>query len=883
MPARSIGPSFMLGTLRLGPCARAALVACAALLPVLPVELAPGARHVAVALAGRPTFAPAALAQASDEIAPTPITTRSFERLLRAYVRPTDEESGALDRLHEAYLAKFRAELEPEIDAIANSMAGQFPTREQFDRFLRDIDRLGARIAEADAAFLASASALVAEERRSGFDRIREARERERALMGITRVRFGFGAQFVDLADLLLRCEPLEDRRADFAEFLRTVEQRTLAQARAHASGIKGGFGSFWDAVQPLMELERGREGATEPPNPEELERIQRVYMDAMAKLAESSRRTVRANFEGNRGALAQLGNYFDEATALDIRQEAVRRALTDSFGPSIGIGRRIDVEFAGERIARDASVPAEVRARVAEIAIAWRRDHVARLESWASVAVTRDVAEMAMIADGIEEGDDGGEEAAREGMRVAASRALDAIASELGPELAERFLDREDPADGGPVRHFVKRKADAAAAAGGDDEAGDDDGGGGLAAPSAPPAWAVPGFASSGMVPPALDGRAATRIAALLGVGGVDGAVVDAIVESHRNDDWRPVMEPISARIARAQQSLHSAGEDGRLVTDMAKLAEIRAAREEAARRLLDLDAQLVAEVAGVLGVGADHPFALLMRLERLVALGSRPGGGQSALLAPPAVVLEVAELDPAVARTVAEAAAPELRRLADEMPALLLASLARAQRMAEAETGFASRDSQTIEASSRRYTETIAECQRADADLLARVGRILEDAALLSGGEELKSRIRRARLGAVYPDVYRIDHGLGRQFAAIGRMGGLSPDVVGTVEAIRAEYDAIYDKLSEQMIAPAFDNIAGDGSPEAWRDYGRRMEAIEKVRFQRTEFIEKTRNALVRTLGPEAAAKVPGLVRATRGVEERRASLKPDDPNAW
>lgn len=341
--------------------------------------------------------------------------------------------------------------------------------------------------------------------------------------------------------------------------------------------------------------------------------------------------------------------------------------------------------------------------------------------------------------------------------------------------------------------------------------------------------------------------------------------------------------MEPIAARIARAQQSLHAAGEDGRLVTDMAKLAEVRAAREDAARRLFDLDAQLVAEVAGVLGVNADHPFALLMRLERLVALGSRPGGGQTALLAPPAVVLEGAELDPAVARTVAEAAAPELRRLADEMPALLLASLARAQRMAEAEAGFASRDSQTIETSSRRYTETIAECQRVDADLLARVGRILEDAALLAGGEELKSSIRRSRLRAVHPDVYRVEDGLERQFAAIERMGGLSPDAIGAVEAIRAEYDAIYDKLSEQMIAPAFDNIAGDGSPEAWRDYARRMEAIEKVRFQRREFVEKIRNALVRGLGPEQAAKVPGLVRATRGVEERRESLKLDDPNAW
>ena len=82
---------------------------------------------------------PAAHAQGAQAVA-SPLTTKRLERLLRVYVSPTAEEASAIDRLHEAYLAKFRAELDPEIQAVGRSMGGAMPSQQEFEKFLRDLE-----------------------------------------------------------------------------------------------------------------------------------------------------------------------------------------------------------------------------------------------------------------------------------------------------------------------------------------------------------------------------------------------------------------------------------------------------------------------------------------------------------------------------------------------------------------------------------------------------------------------------------------------------------------------------------------------------------------------------------------------------------------------
>ena len=180
-------------------------------------------------------------AQGYREIVGGPMTTKRFERLARVYVQPTDAEMSALDRLHESYLERFSAEIDPEVKRIAESADDGMPTKEQWERMLRDIERVGDRIAEADAALFAAAGTAVAESKRAGLARMKAARERQRLLGGLAKfapMAFGGGTAFVDVADLLARpayfaaLEPAA--RAQLDALLSTHDARLNAQARTY-------------------------------------------------------------------------------------------------------------------------------------------------------------------------------------------------------------------------------------------------------------------------------------------------------------------------------------------------------------------------------------------------------------------------------------------------------------------------------------------------------------------------------------------------------------------------------------------------------------------------------------------------------------------------
>ena len=78
--------------------------------------------------------------------------------------------------------------------------------------------------------------------------------------------------------------------------------------------------------------------------------------------------------------------------------------------------------------------------------------------------------------------------------------------------------------------------------------------------------------------------------------------------------------------------------------------------------------------------------------------------------------------------------------------------------------------------------------------------------------------------------------------------------------LEALKAEYDAVYEMLSERIAGGAAESDPNDG--EAWRAMQERVEAEQKLLFQRNERTEKARSEARRILGDELAARVRGLV---------------------
>ena len=293
--------------------------------------------------------APAAHAQASQAVA-SPLTTKRLERLLKVYVAPTDEEASAIDRLHEAYLTKFRAELDPEIQAVGRSMGGGMPSQQEFEKFLRDLDRLQAKISEADGAFFDSAADLIAEERRPGMQRIREARERQRHLSGFTRMgpmMFGGGGTFVDLADLLARDEVArqvpEASRVQFDAILRTQEQRLLAQSRNYSQEIRKAFDSMYaimseaqeSAGEPLEGGDAGDAAAQAAAMKAQMERVQRM-MQRMKELGKEANRVAGLNADANRAAVRQFAPVLPELAYHKLRGDLARRA-TGAMGMFAG------------------------------------------------------------------------------------------------------------------------------------------------------------------------------------------------------------------------------------------------------------------------------------------------------------------------------------------------------------------------------------------------------------------------------------------------------------------------------------------------------------------------------------------------------------------
>ncbi|MEY2715885.1 MAG: hypothetical protein RIT24_2228, partial [Planctomycetota bacterium] len=267
-------------------------------------------------------------AQLSSQTVGGPVTTKRLERLLRVYVQPTVDEAGAIDRLHEAYLDRFRAEIDPETKELMKGFAGRPPSLPEFKKLMREIERLQTRIADADNALLAGATELVAEERRGGFQRIRDARERQRQLMGVTRflpMMMGGGGSFVDLADLLARDEVQRavppEARERFDAFLRAQESRTLVQARSYNTAAGKAFEGFFERMLAAQaEMSARKEGET----PEEALARARSSMERMraisAEIGAETRKVIAANFKANRAACAELATILPEDAVADLR-----------------------------------------------------------------------------------------------------------------------------------------------------------------------------------------------------------------------------------------------------------------------------------------------------------------------------------------------------------------------------------------------------------------------------------------------------------------------------------------------------------------------------------------------------------------------------------
>jgi len=861
---------------RRGRAPRTALAAVRTLVRTLVLALA----LVAPALLAKP-----ASAQGGPQLVPGPLTTKRLDRLLRMYVDPSPAEASAIDEAHAGYLERFRAELEPEIRALSASMSGGMPSQRELDRFLRESARLGAKVGEADAAFLAAAATMVPEARRAGFERIREARDRQRATSGLARLApmmFGGGGSFVDLADLLtrdqvVRAVPL-DRRADFDALLRQQEVRTLGQARAYGDAVRKSMGEFLTdmvAVQAEMmaEAEAAVAAGAEAGNADgdggaaaaqaRMASSMQRMMEVMRKHGSAARRQVAANFSSNKAALPQFAGIIPDAAILDLRIDLATRSvgmsrfmLMGGMGGMGGAGET-DPRPLARRLQRDTSFPPEVLAALPPIIDRWRREHAAALERGAEIALDLDPSAMmgfAREADAL----DAATQAKFEELRDVAGkvdgagrRALEEISRILG-DASSRYIKKLEAGNrgfagdaGGATRYAVLPPPES------EEERPED-------------AVAVMNTMSLSMMRFAPQSPSEPGLLRVLGLFGVDegqNEVIRIILEDWRAREWAPRIEPIGARLQAAwSKALESQGQ-------AAPWSELATVRRELASAVLAADAALCADLAPALGFAKEGPEMLAFRLERLPLLQSTQsfGGAEATRLSSPAQIVLAARVDEAVGADVFRKSAQAWGALVAELPALFEKEIER-QREFDALSRTWSSGEHDIEEARRageRYGEVMRESTRAGAEFVLRINATLDAAvAAATESDAVRAQLRRTRLELAHPAIYRRSDDASHQIEAARRVPDLASAERERLEALAAEYAVAHAALSEELVALALARPAPGTGESVWREYQRIAEEVGNTRFQRNERTEKARAEVRRILGDERASRIRGLV---------------------
>ena len=806
-------------------------------------------------------FVAAPAAAQVAELVGSPLTTKRLERLLRIYVDPTPAEATAIDSIHEAYLDRFRAELDPEIKQVGQSINSSMPSRPEFEKFLRDMNRIQQRIAEIDKAFFDSAVALVAPERRAGIERIRSARERQRELSGFSRMgstMFGGGASFVDLPNMLARERYLDliapEMRAQFDALLLEQERRTLTQARSYSAGVRKSMTKVWEAAAAIeAEGPGGGDGrdAGDDPAAAAAAQMQRMsaMVQAMREAGEEPRKVVNQNFQANRAATRQFVAVLPEIEVLRLREDVAKKSagmlggMMAMSGGSFSMGG--DAGDVLRRVRRDPTVAPEIKAALAPIELTWRRERADSSEKLVDISLSLDITAMMMEGMNGDGGEGGGAradlEAESKRRALIDQRALNAIAALLGDETSTRFLAKRRFAQGGgDDSQWVVIPNPAAA----EDEDAD------------VVAWR-PSFTSSAELPAPISVPDVISKLRLCGVDVPAPELLEAVVEGWKSREWEAKVVPLSVQLREARRNLYPRADSGDFTPDPTARATERSTLRAIAEAVVAADRALCIDLAMTLDLKPDGPEMALLRLER-VALLREDGNFDGITQAPPtpARVIAAARIDTSLARALLETELPQWNALVEELPALFRASVQRAE-----DLDAATRDATGREGWERTRT-VMARNSEATREFAARLSELYRSAAeKASESPQVRASIRHAFLSVLRPDVYRPSENALTQLDRAIALDGLTPEQRGRLDALRAEYDAVYNDLSAK-IADSGSTVVSRGDDADFRAMSERAEALAKVRFERTERTEKARAETRRILGDSLAKRVRGLV---------------------
>lgn len=807
-----------------------------------------------------------ALGQGTSGQIPDPISTASLRSLLSLYVRPSPAEWETIESLHDDYREAFRQLREGDIETFlteTRAMQQAMPSKRTMEDFFRKYDRVNKRIEQIDGTLFDGIAVIVGDERRSGVDRARDARARQRFSAGMMGMSAGVGGR-ADVAAIALEIELSPEERAAIDPALVSYERSLTGLLRNLNEQTQKGFLQAFDEMEKL-----GLGGMSQDDLMADPERMQQV-MEAM----QAAFRSVGERSGKIAGDITELNGrtyrtVHGQLAGDDQRRFRVRY-LRDAY-PELSWS-----DQAIERIFRSAlrlrSIDVDTKTRVQQVYDQWRQ------------------ADDAIVDEGMRTLDDFNRNRspfdfdptvweshnttmqalyARRGELSTKSR--NELQSLLGPETLQKltqFVSNEKNVSADPFSLVGDPEADEVAEFG--------------VAVRAEPAEEIADPMWSGADPPAIGIGFVAVLADRLQLDPGGRAVLETLHGDYLKE-WEEKVKPLFAEARAIQGRIwrHDAGAlprpDQSAQNDwFARLGQATAAARSA-------DDELFADALKAIGDAHAKELAVA-RLERILDQSKTSGAvgffgfpGVSERLVNVPEILKRAGLPPeqeqAAIALIAEKA-PALIEAQSKFAAQALDTQRRIQDLSlRMQTMY--QDSQPTEEGSTPSAESMRRIQELSMEMMRIQGenealfarqaaelRATYAAAIATLPESARPALELAYEEAAYPGIFRDELSAMPFIEKASGFSDLTADQRARIDALRSDYGAAYLEFCRRMIPAREEAGAATSKPEErFADQMRRGQEAAKVRFERDERSARAVSQLQRILTDDQLRRIPGL----------------------
>ncbi len=767
------------------------------------------------------------LAQGGSNLLPDPISSRELAGYLDR-LQLTNEQRLAIEPIHEQYLAAFRTLREGAIqrvlDEVRDLSAGNtgLPAPEPAEKFLRNLDRVLARIKQADNRLFSEIELVLSEAQWPAMSRVKLTRARKRLRSGIVQsgVFLNRGEQ-VDLSKLYEQLE-LTPQQRHISDPLIIQHERVLTRRLKDLRGA--GNRMLLDMVIAFKELGFSQRDMSDP---EALRQTFLAFDPVRTELKKNLLEPAGAISNLNRKTIRRLTQVLQRPQARELRRKYYLAAYPEA---------RYDLRSAQKRFAAALQIN-DLTEQLRETVTALGDDHQRSHDKITEEMVDHldDLGGKMIMIDFDNEQWDALQqqmnafEARWDQLNTTANESLDAV---LGPQLVAMLGDRTNRTSQGKPKELT-------------------------------PAGVVVEASDGGVVMRTTDGdilpvdalilnplgeRALACFTRKLDLSDEQQAVVTQLHENY-------VVQYHAHRAAQRKAAQTAQARNGDPSTDEARQLRLHQQRQ-ALQEARELDATFFNDLALALGESA----ALTNELERLRrarrrTIFSRREAGFRFKLSPVdtneawvdlSVLVDelqldatsIAELDD-IMREYETVATPafkvryEVAIAAQHNHLTAMINLARFRDESEDLAADARHELRQAELAAYQAThETEQAVIQINRETLQ---RILQTLAGPSG-----RALQRAYNRKAFPSVYNSPESADRSIMAAGRLADLSDQQRKAIQTISREYQDAYDALGAQMVLltePDSARILAYDDPATLRNYARLRQELGIIEFDRNE----------------------------------------------